>query len=299
MDIFFVISGFIIYYTSFSRTPPTVSAFLINRFWRLMPPYWLVTLGMVTMGLAMSVVFGDGRWVYSWEKLAGSFLLLPMAPESYVLIVSWTLSLEIIFYAIFAIVALRFGPRPFFAVMLVWYFLGILSLVYTGDMSGWGVAALNPLILEFLFGAWIAKRVIAGETSYHGLSFCLGMFFLAITLIANPELQPWVRREFVVGLPAALLVYGAVGLTLRWPNMFLLWGESSYILYLVHLPAYLVLARGTEELTGYNVYSHPLTAAGMVVVVLAVSALLTVFIERPYQAYYKRRSANKIGAVAA
>ena len=293
VDIFFVISGFIIYYTSFSRTPPTVGAFAVNRFWRLMPPYWIVTLGMVAMGLAMSVVFADDRFLYSWEKLAGSFLLLPMPPESYILIVAWTLSLEIIFYAIFAVFALGLGPRAFFTAMIVWYVLGLCSLVYSGDMSGWGIPALNPIILEFVMGAWIGKRMLDGGTSHHTAAFCLGVLGLLVTMIANPELHPWLRKEFVVGVPAALLVYGAVGMHWRWPRVFMLWGQSSYILYLIHLPAYLVLGRATEELTGYNVYSHPLSAAGMVVVVVALACLLTAYVEQPYQAFYKRRIVRK------
>lgn len=299
LDIFFVISGFIIYYTSFSRTPPTFSVFLANRFWRLMPPYWLVTTAMIAMGLAMYVVFGDEKWLYSWSALVGSFLLWPMPPESYVLIAAWTLSLEIVFYAVFAIFALRFGPRSFFFAMFLWYLLGIFSLVYTGDMSGWGVAALNPIILEFVLGALIARRLIDGGTSYHKSAFGLGALLLMITMIVDPEFHPWARKEFVVGLPAALLVYGAVGLKLRWPRPFLIWGQSSYILYLLHFPAYLVLARATEELTGYNVYSHPVTVAGMVFAVIAVSFILTIYVEAPYQAYYKRRSARKGKSAAA
>lgn len=299
VDIFFVISGFIIYYTSFSRTPPTVGAFFINRFWRLVPPYWLAVIGMILLGLATNIAFSDARWIYPWEKIAESLLLLPMAPESYVLIVAWTLSLEILFYVIFGFFALALGPRAFLIAMLAWYVLGIGSLVVTQDMSGWGVAACNPIILEFVFGVWIARRVIAGGTSYHKTAFCLGAVLLVVVMVANPDLPPWARREFVVGLPAALLIYGAVGLNLRWPGPFLVWGQSSYILYLIHFPAFLVIGRATEELTGYNPYSHPVTAVGMVAAVVLISGLLTVYVEAPYQAFYKRRMRGSRPVVAA
>jgi peptidoglycan/LPS O-acetylase OafA/YrhL len=98
VDIFFVISGFIMFYVSFpaSRAPVKPAHFLWKRLTRIYPFYWfclLLTLAFWWLGLVPSVV-PDA------DMLVRSVLLFPS--NYFVIGVSWTLVYEMYFYLIFA-----------------------------------------------------------------------------------------------------------------------------------------------------------------------------------------------------
>ena len=77
VDIFFVISGFVMYYISQSRreTPGYWKSFLENRVIRIVPVYWAFTLIMVGLVLALPQAFDTARFDI-WQILR-SFLFLP------------------------------------------------------------------------------------------------------------------------------------------------------------------------------------------------------------------------------
>lgn len=289
VDIFFVISGFIIYMASSGTRKKTPMHFLVNRFWRVVPPYWAVLIAYTCAALLLAVVFGDVSKVPSAESFFRSIFLWPMSPTNYVLIVTWTLSLEVIFYALFALTFLRAGPRPFFLAMFVWYLAGLASLALSGDMSGWAYPVLNSVVAEFVLGAGIAHVALTWQTRGHVLAFWIGLVAFFALMAGALEPHGWIRRELLYGLPCALLVYGAVGLQWQWPRTFLLWGESSYLLYLIHLPFMSFVGRGIEELTGFNIYFSDFAAIATVLSAILFSAACTVWLERPYQRWYKRR----------
>lgn len=97
VDIFFVISGFVIFYIGFRGKRPTVGRFLANRFWRIFPPYWAVLIFTLSLFMGLAVVFGDSSKVPSLRELVTSVLLIPSTPENYVIGVAWTLGLELVF----------------------------------------------------------------------------------------------------------------------------------------------------------------------------------------------------------
>ena len=103
----------------------------------------------------------------------------------------------------------------------------------------------HSVVLEFLFGIGIGYPVVTQRISRRKLALVLGAAAIGILLFAGLDLEP-IPREFSAGLPSALLVYGMTGLTLRLPSPALLWGEASYVLYLIHLLCFSVLTRLIE-----------------------------------------------------
>ena len=142
VDIFFVLSGFVMFHTSTGlwgdkRAP---LRFWRRRFIRLVPLYWLFTSLMVATLLLLS------RHVRSTEfdlwNVLSSYLFIPserpggrIAP---VLSLGWTLNYEIFFYCLFGL-CLRFDRRRG------------LSLLIGGvtGIGGYGLGAFGPGLLGF------------------------------------------------------------------------------------------------------------------------------------------------------
>ena len=92
VDIFFVISGFIMAETTRSMQPgaSTASGFVFRRFLRIYSGYWPAFLLVLFLSIWLGIF--NGPEISRWK----SFLLLPQ--EFYLLNVSWTLTYELYFY---------------------------------------------------------------------------------------------------------------------------------------------------------------------------------------------------------
>lgn len=295
VDIFFVISGFIIFYSSFKGSRPTPGVFLTNRVFRVYPPYLFIHIILLSLLLALWVATGDADRLPSLGELLKTLLLWPMEPTDYMLVIAWTLSLELIFYFIFAVTALGSGIMLFFGAMSAWYLMSVAGLFICQDSSGWCYPALNPVILEFIFGAVIAWVFLRGGTRWHLPAFISGAIMILAVILINPEKTWLMRREFIDGVASAILVYGAVGLRWTWPKVLVAWGESSYVLYLSHLVVFMIVGRGLELTTGFNIYSNVYSGVGVIAFAVIAAYVLTAQLERPYQRWYKRRFAQSLG----
>ncbi|TYO85460.1 acyltransferase family protein [Oceanicella actignis] len=92
VDVFFVISGFIIFHISRNRPGMTRSAFLQSRFWRILPPYWAILSLYILAALGLAALLGDRGKLPDGSSLLISYLLLPHPDQ--VIVIAWTLSLE-------------------------------------------------------------------------------------------------------------------------------------------------------------------------------------------------------------
>ncbi len=291
VDLFFVLSGFIICHTANRRPGMTPRAFLAGRFWRIVPPYWLV-LGL-TCGLAVTwaVATGDPSKVPPLRTVVVSALLLPL--PDYVIIITWTLAMEVLFYLLFAATFLRRGRAAFFAAMIAWVVASqIVEYVPAAHDPLLGVA-LHSSALEFLFGALIAEALRRGPLPATGPALAAGAVLFGANLLgAFDAAHGVVGRELVPGIPAALLVYGALGVRRRVPGWAVLLGEASYILYLVHLLAFSLLRRPMGWLVGGEVYGSTAGMAAMLAAVVGLAIAACLLLERPYHAWYRRRLAG-------
>ena len=93
VDIFFVLSGFIIYYTSVNRPGMTMAEFVSARFWRVLPPYWAILVLYIVVDMLRFLVQGQGLVGPSLYELIVSFALLP-SPDQ-IIPIAWTVVVEI------------------------------------------------------------------------------------------------------------------------------------------------------------------------------------------------------------
>jgi len=249
VDVFFVISGFIMWVIS-DRRPVTPQRFLLDRLKRIAPSYWLVT-GIMVAG-AIAGLFPNLQ--LSAGHLLGSLFFVPVRSPSTgeiwpVLVQGWTLNFEMFFYVLFA--GALFLPRAwrllfltvvfglFFAAGLIWDPQSAALATYT-----------RPIILEFLGGVFIAelwlRRKVAGTSL--GLA-CVGA---ALCGFAAIYLMGAEFDEFICGPLAMALVFGMVSLETggsigRVPVLTYL-GDASYSIYLWHTLTISVAVKAAEIL---------------------------------------------------
>jgi exopolysaccharide production protein ExoZ len=284
VDVFFVLSGFVIFHAAQGRPDWTAGAFLRQRFWRIVPSYWAVLMLTLLALAALGVMRGDWSEWPSPYRIAVSFALLPIPDQ--VMAIAWTLTVEGLFYLLFAATYFRFGVGAALAALGTWSLvtlsLKVLHIRLHPDLG----LILYSGVIEFLFGGLVAVAVRAGWTSWARLAVMAGSLTLVGTVTGLIPLD-W-GRSWVAGLPSAALVYGFAAGGWRMPAWAMLWGEASYLLYLLHLLVFSVV--GTLlKMAGVSPYASVpvmLTLGGLAI---ALSVAATLWLERPYRRWTRGR----------
>lgn len=268
VDLFFVISGFIIARVSQDRSP---SEFAAARFWRIYPIY----LWAAAPPILWEIIFGTGLT----SKVAATLTLWPFWGGQYqepLLPVAWSLYFEVFFYA--AMTVWLFSRR---LALVAAATIVVLVLLRAGPASGF---VGSPLILEFATGC-VLSRVrsfpLAGLAFFVGLVLLFGSpreFDAAMMMDATIAST----RVLLFGVPAAMVVYGALGLERlfagRWANGLVLVGDASYSIYLTHLFP-------VNALTG----SSPILPTAKFIISVAVGLAVHRLVERPMGNWVARR----------
>ena len=302
VDMFFVISGFIMYYISGDAfgQPGEWRRFASRRFLRIAPLYYVATLSMLAAA-AMFAKYVDSDAIGVIPAVASFFFLpLPnaagaMAP---VLKLGWTLNYEAYFYAIFALALLfpkRMGLTVLFGVLIGMIALARLLPGQLPMLDFWG----QPIVLEFVAGILLAMAYRRGWRIGTGQALALIAGGLLLTVAQRYfELNPYTTRAVFQGIPAALVVAGVVlwrapetrGATMRALEF---GGDASYALYLSH-PFSIRAATIVWVLIG-GPASPWLFIAFTTLCALAAAALVHVGIEKPMDHVFRylvgRRSA--------
>lgn len=300
VDLFFVISGFIVTTISLGkfRSPGYASRFLRLRFFRIYPAYWVYFLGLIAVYLISPRLVNH---THGRPDLLLSFLLLPQRGTP-LLFVSWTLSFELFFYLVFAVMLrwLRQSQLPY--VLCAWAVIvvaGNLTLDTQQPVVG---VVFSPLILEFILGCGVALFAADLGSTAGWICTLLGAGgFIAGSLLLDVSDVPfsWWSRTIVYGPSAALLVAGVIGIERggrRFPRAFVTLGDASYSLYLSHI---LVLGAVVQLWRRFAASSAPANhVAALVVELAAVMAWALISfpcIERPLLTMLRGRRAPPAG----
>jgi peptidoglycan/LPS O-acetylase OafA/YrhL len=238
VDIFFVISGFVIVHASarLFATPGAPWRFLRRRLTRIVPLYWIMTTAFIAVLLAnRAEIHGDiGGPVY----LAASYCFVPWPRPDGVMQpafgLGWTLNYEMFFYILFT-PFLWFSQRR--AAITAGIVLAVLAalgpvLSFSRPLHFW----TDPIILEFVFGmgiALLAARKISLPAPVRVV------LILAAIITFHENAAGHGIRPLIYGLPAAALVACAVLTTGtaamgRVEKLLVRLGDASYAMYLVH-----------------------------------------------------------------
>lgn len=299
VDIFFVISGFIMVHSSANLfgQPGAWRIFLARRIARIVPLYWLLTSVLLIGGLfapkLLNVPMGD------WQHILKSYLFIPSLRDGDeirpVMALGWTLNLEMFFYLLFAgalLLPLRRGMIALALAISGFALAGILLQPTQVQLAFW----TQQIILEFLFGCLLAllyRQGVRLPGAIAALMVALGFagMFRFHGLDAAATVAPALRW----GGPAVLIVGGAAlyrGAPPRVASLLTGLGNASYSLYLFHPFVLRPLRELWIRLVGGALPLEIYIAVAMIVAALA-SILLYRWIERPLGRWLRLSSARE------
>ena len=242
VDIFFVISGFVMVFITENKERSPIDFFL-HRLVRVAPPYWFVTLAMATGLLLLPHAFSTS--VFSLPHVLASLFFLPYPHPATQEIEplyapGWTLNYEFFFYSLFALaLAVNFSARALL-VSAVLLMIGAIGSVWPVNDVAYTFYT-SPILIEFIFGMTVASLVNRGVSvgmKISGALLVAGVMLLAAGALYWPVVRLSGDRFIVWGIPAALIVAGGTFLELSAGRLIvrplLVLGDASYAIYVTH-----------------------------------------------------------------
>lgn len=265
VDLFFIISGFIIVLSSDRFFGQLSYSFFIRRLARIVPIYWVSTF----IYIYIQHIHVDT------EILLKSLAFIPYAQGNMqpIMGVGWTLNFEIFFYFLFGLALIFKKP---ISILLLSILLGVFALSnfikpFPLPFYFWA----DPIIIEFVFGMCIAL-LYEHQIRFHymfGIMLVISGILLICFLSPAHTMPPSSNRFIIWGLPAAMIMMGIV-LSKPWsskariPAMVTSVGDASYSIYLLH-NLILVLA----QIFAKSHHKHPLLLvmfAGIITLPLSI-----------------------------
>ncbi|WP_343525574.1 acyltransferase [Sphingomonas sp.] len=271
VDFFFVLSGFIITWIHQADIghADRLGRFARRRFLRIFPPYWAILIPLLLLYLAFPNLGRDHQ--RQPVNILLSFLLLPNTVHP-VLGVAWTLTYEIMFYAVFALI-IAMGQRALW-LFPIWA-ATIMAVAVRGVALPFPLGfVLSPYNLEFIAGVGVALVLQGHRVPAPRLVTAAGAALFLIAMLVGLHLQDDpLRGRLVFGGTACLFVLGAVEWertrTLRLPGFWIRLGEASFAIYLIHV---LAISFGTSLLIRLGARPFPLPLVGTMLAAIAVLA---------------------------
>lgn len=269
VELFFMISGFVIAYTAFNKT---ASQFVISRVSRLYPTFWICVL------ITTSILTLAGQHIGLGMLLANLSMIPSAVGQPMIDTVYWTLFCEIKFYFLmFLLIVLR-QTQKIERWLAVWLAFDMAHFLIPSNV-------LNSLTI-----AGYATFFVAGTTLYlirkNGPTLGRLLLLTASLLLAIDEVysvQVTFTRDSAAGVVACVLMaliyclfYGVAVQKIRLPDLSV-WatlGAMTYPLYLVHAEA----GQGLRLLLPPG-WIEPVKTLVLTVFSFAIAAVLAYFVE--------------------
>ena len=296
VDIFFVISGFIMWTNTYAARQ-TPFEFMSRRIERIVPLYWAITFFVAAIAIVSPNLLSSTRFE-AYHFLASLFFIPaqhPVVPYIYPFVIpGWTLNYEMFFYLLFA-VSLLLAPNSRIVVSVS--VLIVLAALSPFVPAGQTILTFytDPIVCEFALGLLVgavftAKVNVRPSVAWSAL---IVGFLLIVAADALFDLRE-VQRSLKWGIPAGLIVFGSVMLererSIPSSRLLLAIGNASYSIYLTHfmtlaLLARLWRARGTPML-GFDMVLFTIVSF---MASAAVGYAVYRLVERPTQQYFATR----------
>lgn len=286
VDLFFMLSGFVILWSSIDRGP---TAFVISRISRLYPSFWVGLLFTIVLAYVLAGTLPDVRTVIANATMIPDMLGSPLIEGVY-----WTLEIEIRFYAlIFVLLLTRQMPR------VEWW------------LYGWLAVSIACLLIDM---PWIVKYLALQPYGAFFIAGCL--FYLVhfngvtasrvVALVVCAAVCVWVslsqRGGFIspdgvsaVTVPLVILAFfGAFSLLIRSSANARLassLGALTYPLYLTHATMGMLVYRLLQPTLGVAATLTIITALALFVAWM-ISVLVDIPARKPFANLLNRAAAT-------
>jgi exopolysaccharide production protein ExoZ len=284
VDLFFVISGFIIFYATHGAGL-TAAQFLRRRVERIVPLYFFMIFAVTVLAAALPATFGTPGWFTPRHILKSLAFIAFTDGEMPVVYVGWSLEYEMYFYL--AVALLMAATRD------VWRNIVTIfsALVTVGRIPGADAALghysffADPMILEFVFGVIVGSLFVTGRVGWP-LQVAVACAVAAL-LVTDPT-----SRVIVAGIPAASLVAAAAIVSRRridpsWPELAMArLGDASYSIYLAQVDTVTLASKSIVDLL--PAIPPLLLLIVTTGIVVALGLLLNILVERPLLKFSRR-----------
>jgi exopolysaccharide production protein ExoZ len=284
VDIFFVISGFIMYVAARNETP---SDFLARRLTRIVPLYWASTFALIFVATRFQPWT---VWPQDVPHIVQSLLFIPHYSPQFpdkvwpYLIPGWTLNYEMLFYGLFCVgLVLR---RPLATATVAIVVLVSAGLVTSPD----GAVAKTytaPILLEFICGAWIGY-LYERQTLLRAAGWILAVSFIGLLSLSHAGHTVTTAGKIVF---SALIIWSAVSLRrVPYHPLFKLLGDASYSIYLTHAVVSLSIAERVWRHVQVGGWPQLVSWCAVALVVSSLVGIATyLYVEKPLLRRLQRR----------
>lgn len=300
--LFFAISGYVIPFSFQGKGFEGARQFIIRRFFRLFPIYWVV------LSFSLVVLFVFKNPINSLETILWNFTMIPKVfNEKFVLHVAWTLAHELLFYFICLILfLLGWLDQSRKIGIAILGLSGMYWLIRFGEWCGFLAPASTffqktvLISLPLMFWGTLCRFKQEGKCT--GMIEKIGLAFIPLQSLVLLFCRLFYTRESVranfpvsfaisIALAVAIFILGTTRYKIT--NRFLVWcGTISYSIYLLHMYALV------RAINFFNQF-YPGTPSYFLIVVAGgaltclVGAVGYYFIERPSIMFSKRITARR------
>lgn len=296
VDLFFIISGFIIAYSTHEEGRSSPRAFIIRRFFRVYPVFIIsLLLCYLVVNIAKPIdlfsLLKSALLVHTNYTLHGPFF------GYNILYTAWTLTYELYFYLIFVFaISINHYHRVLIAstlllvpgIILQVVFNGTVSLSGDMSLSGTSYPALNffasPMMIEFIYGMLLYKFATKINIPRHSpIILFTSISFVFICYFSNYRIGSGPLNYGVWGLALmiGLMLYEQshkIGMSKLLNTL----GNISYSLYLTHVVVIYVMIYYPEYVPMYESTTGISKFAYMVCASVTVSWFAYEYVEKPF-----------------
>lgn len=281
VDVFFVISGFIIATTAAAQGD--VLNFAFKRAVRIYPVYWLALLAS----------FINSSWTALSPETRPALdfgLIFAWTYPNWYLAPAWSIAFELHFYAAVAAI-LVVAPNRLFELLSAGLSMVVVAVAFRLQLGIYS----HPLVLEFGVGVGIAYLLRNGRLrfsrSYLGISaglFAAGWYWIFVHGSTDPQFA----RAPTYGLGAGFLMHAMVSAEIEGLSFspVLQWfGKISYSLYVVHY----LLVKWIANFTGLWLLSTAGTIIASILLSIGIASAVHFIIEAPILEWARKSSLTR------
>jgi peptidoglycan/LPS O-acetylase OafA/YrhL len=291
--VFFAISGYVIPFSLMKRTDHAVPRFVVSRFFRLYPAYWL----SLSAGLVILVV-ATHQHISGSLVAANATMLQQFFGMENILGIYWTLQIELIFYALCVglfVIGLLQKTKFIFSASVIFLSFG-LALAAARFYTGMKLPVVVPLSLAAMFWGMIRRQADDGERAAIKTDVALLVIFaVAIPLVSflayNRDYgynETWYRYTISYGAAIAFFALCSSRVRIDFAGMRHL-GRISYSIYLFGPIAEQIVLLSLLPRLGIGQGGHFYIAVTMVLAV-GIAAIIYRYVEAPSIAFGRRMS---------
>jgi exopolysaccharide production protein ExoZ len=293
VDLFFVISGFIIHFTSrnYLNKPSKLKEYIQKRFIRVYPIYWIITTILFLSSWFIVLILNRNIFSIGYpNKFIAYLQTYTLFPLHFAINpVTWTLSYEVFFYLCFAllIISKRLWIIPALILIISFHnvFINIPEVIevklnyFNFFFSGYN--------FEFMFGFLIYQFYEKIKLS-NIISLILLIISISIIVLFGYDIGDYdsYKRVLTFGFPSGLILISLLNLeqngAISFPRFTIKLGDASYALYLIHFPMMLIMNK-IPQILGYNFNANQEVWYSYFIIISIIIASIYIheFIEKP------------------